>query len=315
MEVSSKIKVVFAGSPHVSAKILENLILNKDFDLKLVISQPPKRKKRGALIEDTEVTRVAKKNNVSVINPERVDHEVKKILDEIEFDILLVTAYGMMLPKWMLDMPNSAAVNIHFSLLPKLRGASPIHSAILENQEITGLSYMQITEGLDQGPIYKSFTHRIGNQDRQELECNLLNLALENTPKVLKQIFYKEIEGIRQNQEDATYCHKIKKESGLVDVTKDPFDEIFNKFKAFIGWPGIFFIFKEKRIKIIKMHLDKSENKELLKEKLNDVFHVTTNGLICFQGDKAIVITHLQFENKNIIGPKDIYNSYRNFFQ
>ena len=88
MEVSSKIKVVFAGSPHVSAKILENLILNKDFDLKLVISQPPKRKKRGALIEDTEVTKVAKKNNVSVINPERVDHEVKKILDEIEFDIL-----------------------------------------------------------------------------------------------------------------------------------------------------------------------------------------------------------------------------------
>ena len=63
------------------------------------------------------------------------------------------------------------------------------------------------------------------------------------------------------------------------------------------------------------MHLDKSENKELLKEKLNDVFHVTTNGLICFQEDKAIVITHLQFENKNIIGPKDIYNSYRNFFQ
>ena len=131
----------------------------------------------------------------------------------------------------------------------------------------------------------------------------------------MKQIFYKEIEGIRQNQEDATYCHKIKKESGLVDVTKDPFDEIFNKFKAFIGWPGIFFIFKEKRIKIIKMHLDKSKNKELLKEKLNDVFHVTTNGLICFQRDKAIVITHLQFENKNIIGPKDIYNSYRNFFQ
>ena len=64
------------------------------------------------------MTKVAKKNNVSVINPERVDHEVKKILDEIEFDILLVTAYGMMLPKWMLDMPNSAAVNIHFSLLP-----------------------------------------------------------------------------------------------------------------------------------------------------------------------------------------------------
>ena len=212
-------------------------------------------------------------------------------------------------------MPNSAAVNIHFSLLPKLRGASPIHSAILENQEITGLSYMQITEGLDQGPIYKSFTHRIENQDRQELECNLLNLALENTPKVLKQIFYKEIEGIRQNQEDATYCHKIKKESGLVDVTKDPFDEIFNKFKAFIGWPGIFFIFKEKRIKIIKMHLDKSENKESLKEKSSGVFHVTRNGLIVFQGDKVIVITHLQFENKNIIGPKDIYNSYRNFFQ
>ena len=81
MEVSSKIKVVFAGSPHVSAKILENLILNKDFDLKLVISQPPKRKKRGALIEDTEVTKVAKKNNVSVINPERVDHEVKNIIN------------------------------------------------------------------------------------------------------------------------------------------------------------------------------------------------------------------------------------------
>ena len=315
MGVSSNIRVVFAGSPHVSAEILENLALNKDFDLKLVISQPPKRKKRGALIEDTEVTKVAKKNNLSVINPERIDDNVKKILDKIEFDILLVTAYGMILPKWMLEMPISAAVNIHFSLLPKLRGASPIHSAILENQEITGLSYMQITEGLDQGPIYKSLTHHIGNQDRQELECSLLNLALENTPKVLKQIFNNEVEGIRQNQEDATYCHKIKKESGLIDLTKDPFDEIFNKFKAFIGWPGVFFIFKEKRIKIIKMHIDKSENEELLEEKSNSVFHVTRNGLLRFQDDKMIVITHLQFENKNIIGPKDIYNSYKKFFQ
>ena len=315
MQISSNIRIVFAGSPHVSAQILENLILNKDFDLKLVISQPPKRKKRGALTEDTEVTKIAKKNNVSVINPERIDDDVKKILDKTEFDILLVTAYGMILPKWLLDMPNSAAVNIHFSLLPKLRGASPIHSAILENQDITGLSYMQITEGLDQGPVYKSLAHHIGNQDRQELECSLLNLALENTPRVLKQIFNKEVKGISQNQEEATYCHKIKKESGLVDVTKDPFDEIFRKFKAFIGWPGIFFIFKEKRIKIIKMRLDKSENKELLEKKSNGVFHVTRNGLTCFQMDKMIVITHIQFANKNIIGPKDIYNSYKNFFQ
>ena len=315
MEVSSKIRVIFAGSPHVSARILENLVLNKDFDLKLVISQPPKRKKRDAVIEDTEVTKVAKKNNISVINPERVDKDLKKILDKIEFDILLVTAYGMILPKWILEMPNSAAVNIHFSLLPKLRGASPIHSAILENQQITGLSYMQITEGLDEGPVYKSFSHHIGNQNRQELECSLLNLALENTPKVLRQIFNKEVEGIHQNQEDATYCHKIKKESGLVDVTKDPFDEIFNKFKAFIGWPGIFFIFKGKRIKIIEMHLDKSQNRELLEENSDSVLQVTRNGLTCHQGDKMIVITHLQFENKNIIGPNDIYNSYKNFFQ
>ena len=92
-------------------------------------------------------------------------------------------------------------------------------------------------------------------------------------------------------------------------------DEIFNKFKAFIGWPGVFFIFKEKRIKIIKMHIDKSENEELLEEKSNSVFHVTRNGLLSFQNDKMIVITHLQFENKNIIGPKDIYNSYKKFFQ
>ena len=250
MQISSNIRVVFAGSPHVSAQILENLILNKDFDLKLVISQPPKRKKRGALTEDTEVTKIAKKNNVSVINPERIDDDVKKILDKTEFDILLVTAYGMILPKWLLDMPNSAAVNIHFSLLPKLRGASPIHSAILENQDITGLSYMQITEGLDQGPVYKSLAHHIGNQDRQELECSLLNLALENTPRVLKQIFNKEVKGISQNQEEATYCHKIKKESGLVDVTKDPFDEIFRKFKAFIGWPGIFLYLKKKESRL-----------------------------------------------------------------
>ena len=315
MKVSSKIRVVFAGSPHVSAKILENLIQNKDFELKLVISQPPKRKKRGSLIEDTEVTKVAKQNSVSVINPEKVDGNLKKILGGIEFDILLVTAYGMILPNWMIEMPNCAAVNIHFSLLPKLRGASPIQSAILENQEVTGLSYMQITEGLDQGPVYKSLVHNIDNQDRQELECSLLKLALENTSKVLKQIFNKEIEAKHQNQNDATYCHKIKKESGLVDVTKDPFDQIYNKFKAFVGWPGIFFLYKEKRIKIIDMHLNKTTNKELLEEETDGVFQVTRNGLTCYQADKTIVITHLQFENKNIIGPKDIFNSYKNFFE
>ena len=304
-------KVLFAGSPSPSAKILRALNASS-LDVVGVISQPDKRSKRNNPIEPSKVSAAAIELNLKLYRPLNIDERFKKIISKIKFDFLLVAAYGKILPPWLLELPHVAPVNIHFSLLPKYRGASPIQAAILNGDINSGVTVMQMTEGMDEGPIYSKHSIPIEvNDNKKTLEEKLTKKSIDIIETDLKNIFKKKLIPKEQDQKQAQYCNKITKLSGRVDFAKETSESIIKKFNAFYGWPGIFF---ERKNIVIKIHglelLDKFSN-----IKFSEDIKFLANGIAFKTKDKPIVITYLQFPGKQIISSKNAINSYAEFFK
>ena len=303
-------KILYAGSSQSSSLILESLIAGSN-KVVGVISQPDRRSKRRASAEPSYVSSVAEKNGVNVYKPQRLDESFKKAILNLNFDILLVAAYGKILPEWLLQAPSKDSINIHYSLLPKYRGASPIQSALLNGEKITGISIMRMTAGLDEGPVFVFHTQEILNSDNKNtLEKKLTSLSIKNIEKDLSNIYLDKIVPIKQDVKNISYCKKIDKLSGSITFDQEEADNIIKKYKAYYGWPGIYFNWKDLKIKIhgIAMNENNVSN-------INNKFYFQDNLLVAKTIDKSIVITHLQFPGKGIISSKDAANSYADFFK
>ena len=304
-------KVLFAGSPESSAKILKSLV-NKGFEVVGAISQPDKRSKRGKGKEASPVSKEAFRLGIQTLKPVSLDESFKREVELLDFDFLLVSAYGKILPDWLLESPNIAPVNIHFSLLPKYRGASPIQTAILNSDKKTGVSIMQMIKEMDEGPVYSFHeTEILRNENKRDLENKLTSLCIKNIASDLNNIFQKKLTPIEQKNSKASYCKKINKLSGKIDFSKENTADILQKHKAYIGWPGLYF---EKNNLVIKIHeLEEYKgNKEDVETK---AFRFFSHGLVVKTIDSQIVITHLQFPGKRIISAADAANSYAKFFE
>ena len=304
-------KVLFAGSPESSAKILKSLI-NEGFDVVGAISQPDKRSKRGKGKEASPVSKEAFKLGIPTLKPVSLDESFKREVELLDFDFLFFFAYGKILPDWLLESPNIAPVNIHFSLLPKYRGASPIQTAILNSDKKTGVSIMQIIKGMDEGPVYGFHeTEILRYENKRDLENKLTSLCIKNIASDLNNIFQKKLAPIEQNNSKASYCKKINKLSGKIDFSKENTADILQKHKAYIGWPGLYF---EKNNLVIKIHEleEYNGNKEDVETK---AFRFLSHGLVVKTIDSQIVITYLQFPGKRIISAADAANSYAKFFE
>jgi methionyl-tRNA formyltransferase len=187
-ELIDKMKILFAGSPKSSAKIL-NSMANAGLDIVGVISQPDKRSKRGKGKEASSVAGEALKLGIPTFKPTKLDDLFKQEITQLNFDFLVVSAYGKILPEWMLDAANIAPINIHFSLLPKYRGASPIQASILNNDYETGISIMRMSKGMDEGPVYCSHKIKILKSDNKiDLENKLVSLCVKNLENDLRNI-------------------------------------------------------------------------------------------------------------------------------
>ena len=214
-------KILFAGSPNSSAEILQNLS-NADCEVVGVISQPDKRTKRRGELEPTEVSAMAKELEIPLYKPNKLDEQFKQLILEIECDYLIVSAYGKILPDWLLKHPKIAPINIHFSLLPKYRGASPIQSVLLNGDTSSGISIMKMTRGLDEGPVYAVNELKISvSANKIDLERELTSLCKKVLMDSLISISKKEIMPTNQKHENASYCNKITKDSGRVDFLKE----------------------------------------------------------------------------------------------
>ncbi len=240
-------KIIFMGTPDYASRILEALISQKDIDVVAVYTQPDKPVGRKKTLTPPPVKIVAESAGIAVSQPVRLrDDAVVRELQQIDCDFIVVAAYGQILPKAVLD--HAPCINLHASILPQYRGASPIQQSLLNGDKETGVTAMLMEEGLDTGPILKIERIAIGDDEMVEsLFERLTKLAAKMTPSVLRE--FKSLTPIAQDDSAATYCKKITKAQGLVQFNDAR--TLYNKYRAFTPWPGVYL---ESRLKLTQMH-------------------------------------------------------------
>jgi methionyl-tRNA formyltransferase len=303
--------ILFAGSPQSAAKILDSLSNESNINIKAVITQPDKRGKRGSKLIESAVANKAKSLNIKTFKPEHLDNDnLKAELSSMEVEFLIVVAYGKIIPSWLLELPSVSPINVHFSILPRYRGASPIQSAILNGDTSTGISIIKINNELDSGDIYSVFKQNIEEDDNKiSLEKKLTELCNANLFDTLDKINSNQLDSSSQDHSKATYCNKVLKQESEINFN-DGSINIINKYRAYIEWPGIYFKHKNKIIKIHKIEKTNENSSDIP----GTIHKIDKTGLYINTGDQVVVITYLQFQNKNIISSNDLYNSHKEFF-
>ena len=243
-------KIIFMGTPDYAQKILEKLLSQENIEIVSVYTQPDKPVGRKKILTSPPVKITAQENNIKVYQPNRLrDEDVEKELLTQKCDFIVVAAYGQILPRAILD--HAPCINLHASILPQYRGASPIQQTLLNGDTLTGVTAMLMEEGLDTGDILKIDTLRVSDDEMVEsLFDKLTDIACELTVDVLEN--FHSFTPQKQDDEKATHCKKITKADGEVEF----FDaqKLYNKYRAFTPWPGIYLNsgLKLKEIKLLE---------------------------------------------------------------
>lgn len=207
-------------------------------------------------METFPVALFAEKNNIPCLKPEKLNEEFAIKLKQENSDLFIVVAYGKIIPENILYMPKLGSINIHYSLLPKYRGASPVESAILNGDTETGVTIQQMEFKMDSGPIIsKEEVEILSDEKAPDLRKRLIKIGGELLVKILPDIAGRKIKTIPQDEQKATYCKKIKKEDGLIDLETEHPSVLYNKFRAYASWPRTFFFQNNKRIIITDAEL------------------------------------------------------------
>ena len=304
--------ILYAGTPNSSAEILKYLAQNDSINVKGVITQPDKAGKRGKKLNDSPVSLMANSYDLDLFKPHKLNNkDFKEKIKILEVDFLIVVAYGKILPKWLLQLPSVSSINIHFSLLPKYRGASPIQSALLNGDKETGITFIEMSEKLDSGNIISTEKTKIFKDDNKvKLETRLTGMSIKKINNVLIESAKQNKSSIKQDDSNASYCQKILKVDSITNFN-DTSINIFNKFRAFIEWPGLAFYHNDTLIKIHGLEVLDQINTD----KPGTIYKFDSTGLFINTIDSVIVITHLQLPNRNIISSSDAFNSYKDFFR
>lgn len=297
-------KIIFFGTPAFSANILKALIDNKETDVLAIVTQKDKPAGRGQQMHKSATKVIGEKNGIKVIQPND-QQELKKELSNIEkADFFVVVAFGTILDKTVLEMPRICSINIHASLLPKYRGASPIQEALLHGDKTTGITYMMMEESLDSGPTYATNEVFISDKDTLEtLSEKLSDTAAKNIAKTLKDIEENKLLPKAQNHNEATYCTKIKKSDGKLDFLKSA-KEIINMIRAYDPWPGVHMTINNKKIRIVKAEV--SEEKIKAGE-----FIIAGKTLKIGTGKGTLIPTILKPEGKKEASTESFINGYK----
>jgi methionyl-tRNA formyltransferase len=242
-------RVIFMGTPDFAASSLARLI-EDGYEIVAVFTQPDKPAGRGKHEKTPPVKELALRHGLRVYQPAKIktNEEVRQIFESLAPDICVVAAYGKILPGWMLCLPRLGSVNVHASLLPKYRGAAPINWAIARGERETGVTIMQMDEGLDTGPMFTKRAVEIGPRETAvELTARLAELGAALLSETLPLIERGEIEPEPQNDGAATHAPMLKREDGLIDWSMSA-EEISNRVRAFQPWPGAYTIFRGSRL-------------------------------------------------------------------
>lgn len=319
----NKLNIIFAGTPEFSAEILKSLYKNKKINITAVYTQPDRPSGRGKKITGTAVKQlVLENNNILNINipveqpdnfkksnPNRENYISK--LNDYKPDLIIVAAYGLILPKAILDIPKYGCINIHTSLLPRWRGAAPIQRSILAGDTETGVSIQQMDIGLDTGDVIDFATCEITDQDTTiSLTKKLLELSINLLQTVINNIISNEINYTKQNNSLVTYAEKLNKAEAIIDFNSNA-EFIHRQIRAFNPWPGA-------KIKLdnndfIKLYtsevvLDDNNNQSQTKPNIGTITESNRNGISIQCANNKIKLLQLQFSGGKIISAQDALN-------
>ena len=254
-------KLVFMGTPDYAVNTLEALIA-AGHNVAAVFAQPDKPVGRKHILTAPPVKVCAQNHGIAVYQPNTLrDGKATEVLKEIAPDVIVVVAYGKILPKEILDIPKYGCVNGHASLLPRYRGASPIQWCIVCGEKETGVTAMLMDEGMDTGDILKTVKTEIGPEETaEELFCRLSGLTAELLVNTLDELKKDNITPIKQDEGKASYAPIIKKEMAQLNFTDKTADEIHNAVRGYYSWPCTYFFLENKRVKVIKAAVSDNTN-------------------------------------------------------
>ncbi len=300
-------KIAFMGTPEFAVRVLEELLKTKH-ELGLVITQPDKAKNRGKKIQYTPVKEKALEHDIKVLQPEKVrgNEDFLAQLSEYAPDIIVVVAYGQILPKEVLELPKYGCINVHASLLPRLRGAAPIQRAIIEGDEETGVTIMQMAEGLDTGDMLLKESIEIGKMNYSMLHDSLAEIGARLAVKTLELAEAGKLEPEPQDGSKSSYAKMIFKQEGKIDFTKEP-DTIERLIRGFDPWPGAFCEYGDMVMKLWKAEpLPQNTGKEP-----GTITKVSPKGIEIACGNGTLLVSEIQVPGKKRVAVSEYLKGNR----
>jgi methionyl-tRNA formyltransferase len=283
-------RIIFMGTPEFAVPSLKALIDSEE-DVAALVSQPDRPRGRGRKLAPTPTKLVAQDYNIPVLQPDKIRDDIfLEEIGDLEPSLIVVAAYGKILPKTLLELPPHGCINVHASLLPCYRGAAPINWAVVRGEKVTGVTTMQMDEGMDTGDMLLKKETPIEEQDTGETLTRRLSVIgaelLIETIKLLKE---GALVPEKQDESKASYAPMLKKEDGLIDWKKSSLD-IRNLIRGMLPWPGAFTRLGDKILKIYSAKSALSEGRP------GEVLSSEKGVLEVACGEGSLVISELQIE-------------------
>jgi methionyl-tRNA formyltransferase len=301
--------IAFFGSPPLASASLKALV--SEFSVKLVVTQPQKKRGRGRSIRKTSVDECASEYRIPVVKPERIKSDFISTLRQFGVELVVVVAYGQILPEAVVSFPRFGALNLHGSLLPRYRGASPIQSALLNGERETGITLQMMAPQMDAGDILAQEKIPI---EREMTAEKLLGVFIERAPSFLVRSIHRhlsdELTPVKQEEREATYCTKLKKHDGLIRWESEARD-ITRKIRALNIWPVAYTTLDGKILRIYDARIHPASTEKVhIPGRVGKLDHM--NGIIVETGKGRVALIELQMENKRRMNHRDFVNGYRN---
>lgn len=294
-------KVVFMGTPKFSLNVLESLIEN--CNVIAVVTQPDKEVGRKHEISFSPIKKVAIKNNIKVLQPVKIKEEYEDVTS-LNPDIIITCAYGQIVPLAILNCPKYGCINVHASLLPKLRGGAPIHKAIINGYDKTGITIMYMDKGMDTGDMIAKEEVKIEDNDTAEsLHDKLSAISVPLLMKTLPSIINGTNKREKQNDADATYAYNVSREEEHVSFDKSSKD-VYNQIRGLNSWPGAYAVLDDKNIKLWSSSITNNKYDKTP----GTIINLDKNGLCVATKDGSVLIKELQIPGKKKMNIKDFIN-------
>lgn len=306
--MNKKLKIVFAGTPDFAAKHLSAL-LESEHQVVAVYTQPDRPAGRGKKLQASPVKAIALENELPVEQPESFkEPQYQEVLAAYNADVMIVVAYGLLLPLAILETPKYGCINVHGSLLPRWRGAAPIQRAIWAGDKETGVTIMQMDEGLDTGPMLHKHEVEI---DPEETSATLYEKLAISGPEALVYCLdnFSSLKSEKQADAYANYAKKLSKEEAKIDWSQ-PADQLNRNVRAFNPWPVCFFELNGQNIKVWK-----SQSVPLAhSHPAGKIISADADGILVATGQDGLLLQTIQIPGKKAMPVKDILNARGDWF-